>query len=245
MAIKVSAIIPAAGHGSRMLLPVPKQFLELCDRPMISYPLEAFESIEEIVEILIAVPKGEEERCWKEWVEPFKFNKSIRIITGGANRQDSVYAGLKAVSGEPEMVVVHDGVRPLVTPGMIRQTLELGMKHRAAVVAIPLKDTIKSIRSDHTIKETIDRSFLWSAQTPQTFSYKLLMEAYERAYQEGVSGTDESSLVERLGVSVHIVPGSWENIKVTERSDLRLAEFILRSRQAQSKTNEKDSRDEG
>lgn len=243
--MKVSAIIPAAGHGSRMQLPVPKQFLRLGDRPMISYPLEAFDSIEELTEILIAVPSGQEERCWKEWVEPFNFTKAIRMIAGGVNRQDSVYAGLKAASIKSEMVVVHDGVRPFVTPGMIRQTLDAAVKHGAAVVAIPLKDTIKSVRSDGTIKETIDRNSLWSAQTPQTFSFKLLLEAYERAYKDGITGTDEASLVERLGVPVHIIPGSWKNIKVTERSDLILAEFILRSRHLQHDLDETDSGNEG
>ena len=243
--MKVSAIIPAAGQGSRMALPVPKQFLHLCDRPMISYSLEAFELIEPLTEVFIAVPSGQEERCWKEWVEPFNFKKAIRIIAGGVSRQDSVYAGLKAVSSETEIVVVHDGVRPLVTAGLIQETLDAAVKHGAAVVALRLKDTIKNVRSDGTIKETVDRNSLWSAQTPQIFSYKLLLEAYEHAYRDGVTGTDEASLLERIGIPIHVITGSWENIKVTEQSDLMLAEFIMKSRQLRHERDGKEPGNEG
>ena len=209
---------------------VPKHFLRLEDKPILAYTLEAFEKCPEVDHVLIVVRSGEEEYCLNEVVEKYTFNKVLRIVIGGEKRQDSVYNGIKELDHDTDIVVVHDGVRPFVSPGLISETVKLAMYEDGVVAALPVKDTIKEVTGEGVIKSTPHREFLWYAQTPQTFKKRVLEEAFIRAYNEGFYGTDESSLIERMGGKVKIIEGSPENIKITTKEDLLQAEIILRMR---------------
>ena len=235
--MKVAAIIPAAGKGRRMGHPFPKHYIRLEDRPILAYTIEAFEKCAGVNQVFVVVRSGEEEYCLKEVVERYGFKKVLKIVIGGERRQDSVYNGIKELDEDTDIVVVHDGVRPFVSPELINETVKLAMYVDGVVAALPVKDTIKEISPDGFIKGTPERESLWNAQTPQTFKKRIIEEAFERAFTDNFSGTDESSLVERLGGRVKIIEGSHENIKITTKEDLLLAEFILRMR--------KKRRDEG
>ncbi|MDE3034821.1 MAG: 2-C-methyl-D-erythritol 4-phosphate cytidylyltransferase, partial [Nitrospirota bacterium] len=193
----------------------PKQFLTLGGVPLLVHTLRALESAEEIVEIILAVPEADREFCLREIVTPHRLTKVRRIVAGGAQRQDSVRHGLQAVSDGIEFVLVHDAVRPFVTREMIRLVIEAAAKHGAALVAIPMKDTVKQVGPDGLVESTVDRGRLWLAQTPQAFRRSLFEEAHRKAELEGLQGTDDTQLVERLGYPVAIVEGSGENIKIT------------------------------
>jgi 2-C-methyl-D-erythritol 4-phosphate cytidylyltransferase len=227
--VKASAVIPAAGSGRRMGGAVPKQFLMLDDRPVVVHTLQIFESSPLIDEVILVVPPGEEGRCRREWVERFGLKKVRHCLGGGRERQDSVMAGVRAVSGESGIVLVHDGVRPFVTHSMIRDVIEAARISGGAIVAVPARDTLKQVDADGFIERTLERSSSWLAQTPQAFQTGLLVEAQEKAARDGAVLTDESALVERMGVRVRIVPGSWKNFKITQPEDLALAEGILRT----------------
>ncbi len=236
--MKVTALIVAAGSGRRMLagLPagqagVPKQFLFLDGRPIASHTLLVFEAVSEVQEVILVVPAGQEERCRKEWVDAYEFKKVKQVISGGERRQDSVYAALRITSSDTDVVLVHDGVRPFVTPVMIRQTIEAASHAGGALVAIPVKDTVKKAGADRRVLSTLNRSSLWLAQTPQAFRRPILMEAYQKAYAEGVIQTDDAALVERLGYPIQIIQGSWDNLKITQPDDLLLAQEIIRIHQ--------------
>lgn len=232
--MKVTALIPAAGTGSRMETDIPKQFLTLAGQPVVVHTLQIFEAASEVQEIFLMVPPGLEDRCRKEWVKTFGLKKVAKLILGGASRQDSVYEGLKATTPDTEIVLVHDGVRPFVTLTMIRQTIEGAKRYDGALVAVAVKDTPKTADAGGWVTATLDRSSLWLAQTPQAFKRNVLIEAYRRAYTEGIVQADDAALVERLGYRVHIIPGAWDNLKITQREDLFLAEEILKMRQKSS-----------
>ena len=230
----VTALVPAAGTGSRMGGDVPKQFLTLGGRPVIVHALETFEATSEVHEIFLIVPTGEEDRCRREWVEAFGLKKVTRLIPGGARRQDSVYAGLKVTTPDTKIVLIHDGVRPFLTRTMIKQAIEGASRYDGAVVAVTVKDTPKTADAGGRVSATLDRSSLWLAQTPQAFKRNVLMEAYRQAYTEGIYHTDDAALVERLGYRVQIIPGAWDNLKITQPEDLFLAEQILKMRERSS-----------
>ncbi|MDE3224686.1 MAG: 2-C-methyl-D-erythritol 4-phosphate cytidylyltransferase [Nitrospirota bacterium] len=208
----------------------PKQFLTLGGVPLLVHTLRALESAEEIVEIILAVPEADREFCLREIVTPHRLTKVRRIVAGGAQRQDSVRHGLQAVSDGIEFVLVHDAVRPFVTREMIRLVIEAAAKHGAALVAIPMKDTVKQVGPDGLVESTVDRGRLWLAQTPQAFRRSLFEEAHRKAELEGLQGTDDTQLVERLGYPVAIVEGSGENIKITRQEDFAIGEAILAAR---------------
>lgn len=208
----------------------PKQFLTLGGVPLLAQTLRALEAAEEIVEIILAVPESDREFCLKDIVTPHRFTKVSQIVTGGAERQDSVRHALQAVSQEIEFVLVHDAVRPFVTRDMIRLVVEAAAKHGAALVAIPMKDTVKHVGEDGLVEQTIDRGRLWLAQTPQAFRRALFEEAHRRASGSGFRGTDDTQLVERMGHPVAIVEGSGENIKITRPEDFAVGEAILAAR---------------
>ena len=154
----------------------------------------------------------------------------MRIVIGGDRRQDSVYHGIKELDEDTDIVVVHDGVRPFVLPGLISETIKQAMYVDGVVAALPVKDTLKEVSGEGLIKGTPHREAMWFAQTPQTFKKRVLEEAFVRAYNDNFYGTDESSLVERVGGKVRIIEGSPENIKITTKEDLLHAELILRMR---------------
>jgi len=211
---------------------VPKQFLTLGGQPVLVHTLRTLEAAAPIDGIILAVPETDREFCLTEIVSRHGFKKVTKIVAGGDQRQDSVRHALFAVSEETDLVLVHDAVRPFLTLEMIRLVIEQATKHGAAMVAIPMRDTVKQVGPDGLIERTVDRRNLWLAQTPQAFRRKLLQEAYQKADRDGFHATDDAQLVERLGGRVAVVEGSTENMKITRPEDLSIGEAILASRQA-------------
>lgn len=228
----ITGVIPAAGRGSRMKNDVNKQFLMLKGKPVLVHTLEIFESCPFVQEIILVVSSGEEDHC-RHLIKQYGFSKIPRIIIGGEDRFHSVLNGLKAVSQQCEIVAVHDGARPLLLRSDLEKILKAVATDEAqegAILAVPVKDTIKEIDHGKIVQGTLDRSKLWMAQTPQVFPKEILQTAYKKALEENFLGTDDASLVERCGMRIKIIPGNYENIKITTPEDLDLAEFILERR---------------
>ncbi len=224
--IPVSAIIVAGGNGVRMGASVRKQFLSLGDRPVICHTLNAFDQCSDIDAIYLVVPPDDIENCLEKWCSSITFHKKIQVVPGGRERQDSVYQGILAVSDQRSgIVVIHDGVRPFITPQLISACAQEARRSGACIAGIPVQDTVKQVRS-HTIQKTLDRNVLWTAQTPQAFEITRIRTAHENARKDGVVGTDDAMLIERMGWPVRIIEGSRLNIKITTPEDLALAEAI-------------------
>jgi 2-C-methyl-D-erythritol 4-phosphate cytidylyltransferase len=228
--MNVVALIPAAGSGSRMGTTQRKPYLTLEGKPILVHTLTVFEQCSLIKEVLLIVSSSDLEYSGTSIVETYKLTKVNKIVVGGAKRQDSVWEGLKALEGQYGLVMVHDGVRPFVSQGIVENAIHETAYYGATVAAVPVKDTIKIVSKEAEVVETIDRSRVWAVQTPQTFKYDILKMAYEKAYEDGFYGTDDASLVERLGMKVKIIPGSYDNIKITTPSDLVMGEAILKKR---------------
>ncbi len=224
----VTAIVPAAGGGTRLNAESPKQYLPLFGIPVVVRTLQALLAAR-VDRLILVVPPDHEARCRAEILTPFGLAVDA-LVPGGADRQASVYAGLRRADDATDLILVHDGARPLVTPEIIRAAVAAAAAVGAAVVAVPVTDTIKFAGPDRLVQETPARGRLWAAQTPQAFRAGLFREAHERALRDGFRGTDDSILVERLGHPVQLVPGSAENLKITTPADLALAEQILRGR---------------
>jgi 2-C-methyl-D-erythritol 4-phosphate cytidylyltransferase/2-C-methyl-D-erythritol 2,4-cyclodiphosphate synthase len=222
-------IVLAAGAGRRMESDEPKQFLSLAGRPVVAHALEAFEKCEEVTRVVLVVPAGEEGRCRAEIVEGSNLEKVSEIVAGGSERQDSVRAGLDALVNNPEVVAIHDGARPLVLPEQISRVVLQAKETGAAVLGTRVTDTVKVVR-DGVVVKTLDRSPLWNVQTPQAFHTELIREAHRKAEKSGQLGTDDTSLVEGLGISVSMVEGRADNIKITNSEDMQIAEQILERR---------------
>ena len=233
--MQVFAILPAAGLGTRMAGPQPKQFLALDGEPILIHSLRAFASVNRIAAIVVAVRKNEIERVTAQ-IDEFGFTGRVRVVEGGNSRQESVSHGLAALSAADEdVVLVHDAVRPLIDSATIERTIDAVIEHGAAIVGLPAIDTIKQVeRTAHgaLITSTIPREFVVLAQTPQGFRYGILKKAFAEATADGFIGTDEASVVERSGQPVAVVPGSPQNLKITKPGDLELAEFYLKQRKA-------------
>jgi len=228
--MKTIAIVPAAGTGERMGIDRKKPYLLLNQRPLLYYTLTALDSIPSIAQIIVAVAPGDERFCQQQVLEKFHFNKSIQIIPGGSSRQESVRRLLERVPEDAQLVLIHDGARSLITPELLEQAIAETRVWKATVLAVPVKDTIKSANDTLQIEKTISRERLWAIQTPQTFERSVIREAHQRASQEGFIGTDDAALVERMGVQVKIVMGSYDNIKITTPEDLIVAEALLKNR---------------
>lgn len=210
---------------------VPKQFLMLGGLPILVHSLLALEAAPCVEAVILSVPEADREFCLREIVTLYGLKKVTKVVAGGAQRQDSVRHGLAAVGEETEVVLVHDAVRPFVTPDMVQRVVEAAAKHGAAVVAIPMRDTVKQVGADGLIERTVDRGHLWLAQTPQAFRLARFQEAHRKAALDGFHGTDDVQLVERLGYPVAVVEGSGDNIKITRPEDLAIGEAILAARQ--------------
>lgn len=221
-----TAIIAAAGAGTRMVSDRPKQFLQLAGRSLIFHTLQPFEECESIHEVIVVLP-AEESAGFLSLVGKYGLRKITRVVPGGATRADSVKRGLMAIrSATAEIVVVHDGVRPFVTVGEIESTIATAKTNGAAILVAPVTDTIKRVSGERVVK-TLDRVELRRALTPQSFQYELLREAYQQVDVNDPSLTDESMLVEQLGKPVAVVEGSARNIKITTAEDLLVAEALL------------------
>jgi 2-C-methyl-D-erythritol 4-phosphate cytidylyltransferase len=242
--MKADAIIVSAGKGQRFMEGRKKQFFLLADKPILTHTLDKFENCPLIDSILLVVGQEDMDYCLKEIIEKNRYRKISQIVPGGKRRQDSVKNGMDALSRDANIVVIHDGVRPFVTREMIEDSIHSAQRFGAVVMAMPVKETIKMADADGTVLKTLDRESLWQIQTPQTFQAHVIKEAYQKATENGFVGTDDASLVERLGIKVHILPGSYTNIKITTPEDLILANLFLRMR-AHTLQDQKDRREDG
>ena len=219
------AIIPAAGIGTRMHADRAKQMLELGGVPLLIHTLRRFEDCDAVDQIILVLQPSLTTDMLA-LISRYNLKKVARVVGGGAERQDSVYRGIQVIKEEvADIVVVHDAVRPFIRPGEIRAVIERAQNTGAALMAMAAIDTIKQVKSGR-VQRTLDRKRIFHAQTPQAFRYSIIREAYERAYSDGFTATDDSQLVERAGHRVSVVEGSQINIKITRPFDLRLAEVI-------------------
>jgi 2-C-methyl-D-erythritol 4-phosphate cytidylyltransferase len=225
--MKVEALIVSAGKGHRFIEGKKKQFHLLAEKPVLAHTIDKFETCPLIHSILLVVGQEDMDYCLKEIIEKYQYKKISQIVPGGKRRQDSVRNGIEVLSKDAEIVVIHDGVRPFVTKEMIEDSIRSAIRFGAVVLAMPVKETIKMVQPDGTVLKTLDRESLWQIQTPQTFQVNVIKEAYHKATEDGFAGTDDASLVERLGIKVHILPGSYTNIKITTPEDLILANLFL------------------
>jgi 2-C-methyl-D-erythritol 4-phosphate cytidylyltransferase len=237
---RVTAILPAAGLGTRMGGEKPKQFLELDGVPLLVFTLRRLAACPAITDFVLAT-RAEEMESVTATVASENLGRPIRVVRGGDTRQDSVTNALMEVPPEADLILVHDAVRPLVTRGQIERVIAEADVCDAAILGIPAMDTVKEVKraTPHggaadvaLITATIPRERVVLAQTPQVFRASLLLEAFARARQDGVTASDEAGLVERLGRDVHVVVGSERNLKITRPGDLELAEFYLRQERA-------------
>ena len=224
---KYAAIVLAAGSGKRMNSQVHKQYLIIQDRPVLYYSLKAFED-SAVDEIVLVVGKGEEEFCRKEIVDKYGISKVKAIVEGGKERYHSVFEGLKQTS-DADYVLIHDGARPFVNQDIIRRCMQEVQKYQACVVGMPVKDTIKIADEEGYAKQTPDRKNVWMIQTPQTFSYALIYEAYEEMLKtEDTAITDDAMVLERIkGKKSKLIEGSYRNIKITTPEDPLIANVYL------------------
>jgi len=225
----VYAIIVAAGKGLRMNRPTPKQYLDLGGVPLLSRTLQTFDECVSIDNIILVVPAGDIRFCVEKIINPSRIRKKITPVAGGPDRQDSVYNGLLAVNKKKSTVVIHDGVRPFVSPDQIEECSKQAVLNGACILGLPVSDTLKIVNSPGYIEKTLKRDSIWLAQTPQAFNYALIKKAHDNARKDGFIGTDDASLVERLGEKVKIINGSINNIKITTPADLAIARSIIRS----------------
>jgi len=240
---RVVAVVPAAGLGKRFGQGTNKPFQTLCGKPLVVWSISELEKVPEIVEI-IPVLKEDDMASGQKLFDEYGFSRIKKIAPGGKERQDSVYNGLRLIDDEDCMVLIHDGVRPLVEKELIENTIKelqsafspSGMKNKAGFKAIdgvipvvPLKDTVKEA-DDGVVKKTLKRGTLWAVQTPQVFHYASVLHAYEKALNDGYFATDDAALVERYGGRVKIIMGSYRNIKITTPEDLEIAAFFIGKR---------------
>jgi 2-C-methyl-D-erythritol 4-phosphate cytidylyltransferase len=229
---RITAILPAAGLGTRMGADTPKQFLELEGTPILILSLRRLASCPVITDIIVAT-RADEIEWLEQRIAGEKFKQKVKVVKGGDSRQDSVAAALREVSSDTEIILVHDAVRPFVTVEQIIRVIEEARRCKAAILGIPAMDTVKEVKRASLpedvalITGTIPRERVVLAQTPQAFSAKLLKEAFARAQADGVNASDEAGLVERLGQDVQVVLGSERNIKITRPADMDLARFCL------------------
>ena len=227
--LSAAVIIAAAGSSSRMGTGVDKQFVILAGKPVLWHTINVFKQLPQIHQILVTVSPGNAERV-AALLQQTLADIPWQIVPGGAERQDSVRNALQLVSPSVELVLVHDGARPFVEPECVLKSMQAAAETGAAVVAVPVKDTIKLADAAGGVKQTLDRSSLWQVQTPQTFRRELLLKAHEQAAAAGVVATDDAALVEWAGGSVSLVRGTYYNFKVTTPEDLVLAEAVAGER---------------
>ncbi|HBV87692.1 2-C-methyl-D-erythritol 4-phosphate cytidylyltransferase [Desulfosporosinus sp.] len=226
----IGIVIPAAGQGKRMGAGYNKQFLTLMGRPILAHTVGLFEESNAVSEIVIVGAEGDLSVI-EELVHSQRFNKIVAICKGGVFRQDSVRAGVRALSTTIQRIVVHDGARPLLTLQAFHKFIDETQEYPAAIMGVAVKDTIKKIDIAGNVLETLPRELLRAVQTPQIFDRGILEDAHDRAASAGYYGTDDASLLEWMGHPVQMVEGMQENIKVTTPEDLWLAERILATRE--------------
>ena len=227
--MSVAALVLAAGRGERLGRELPKAFVPLAGRPILLHALEALSASPRIDLVVPVVPPEQERRLAALKPALARIPKLAEAVSGGLERQDSVRAGLAALPAEAGWVAVHDAARPFVRPADVSRVVEAALEHGAAILAVPVPDTIKHVRGG-VVVETPGRTGCWAAQTPQVFRVDLLSEALAKAETERFHGTDEAQLVERLGAAVRVVQGDPANRKITDVDDLAAAEAWLAGR---------------
>jgi 2-C-methyl-D-erythritol 4-phosphate cytidylyltransferase len=230
---RVCVLLAAAGAGARLATAAnpgadatPKALLALAGKPLLCYALETFLDQAGINEIIVLAPPthmAQTEACLQQHLASGR----VKIIAGGNTRQESVYRGLQAAAPDTEYVIIHDAARPLVSPALIAACLAAAQAHGAAICALPTTDTIKSSQDHEWVEKTLDRSQLWSVQTPQAFQFRRLLEAHETARRQGLDLSDDAGVMEAVGGRVYLVPGSADNIKITRPADFAIAEQLL------------------
>ena len=234
---RVGVVIPAAGRGVRMGPRGPKQFFDLDGKPIVAWTIEHFQNCPEVDSIVLVVGKDQIGEM-RKIVTQYRFSKVLAVAEGGIRRQDSVRNGLRLLEGlSVETVIVHDAVRPFIDVKIVQDVLAALSRADAALIAIPVTDTIKIAGAGGLVQSTPPRDELWIAQTPQAFRYADLRGAFERSDADGFTGTDEASLVERTGKTVAIVPGAYENIKITTPEDYELAKLIATRKRSSAHTS--------
>ena len=228
MMVQSVAIIVAGGSGKRIAYDIPKQYLLLDGIPILGLTLIKFEKASSVSRIVLVVPKDDMDYVRDEIADKYRILKVKHIQAGGETRQDSVRNGLEMVDDRDDVIVIHDGVRPFLSEKLIDLSIREAARSGAVIPVIPLKNTVKIVGEDGIIRETPGRHNLRLAQTPQAFKREIILEAYKSAYKEGFYGTDDASLVERMGGSVKTIPGSHDNIKITTPEDLALGELLLK-----------------
>lgn len=223
---KVCAVIVAAGRGTRMRAGINKQFLNIKGKPILYYTLKAFENCTLVDEIILVTAIDEIEYCKNEIIKKYNIDKVSNIVAGGAERQHSVYNGLKSLS-DCEVVIIHDGARPFVDRRIIEEGIEFARKFGACTCGVPPKDTIKVKDKTGFSRITLNREELFSVQTPQCFNYDLILNCHERILQDSVKVTDDTSIAEYYGHQVYLYEGSYNNIKITTPDDLIFGERVL------------------
>jgi len=221
-----TAIIPAAGSGTRMKTSQSKLFLMLGDMPVLAHTLLAFDAAESIDEVIIAAREEDILLIW-DMISEFGIKKVSKIINGGANRTESVCKALAETSDDTEIIAIHDGARPLISPELIDIAIFEAARRGAVTLGVPVKDTIKRIGTNGTITETLERGSLYNIQTPQTFRADILRSAYEIAINSGLEYTDDCGVVEDFGAPIYVIEGDYRNIKITTGEDLIIAEGLL------------------
>jgi 2-C-methyl-D-erythritol 4-phosphate cytidylyltransferase len=226
---KATAIITAAGKGTRMNSDINKQYIDIAGIPVLARTIAAFENCEAIVDIIVVVNEDNIEYCRRNIIEQYNFSKVKALVSGGYERQNSVYKGLCAVDSHSKIVLIHDGARPFVSKKNIIDCIIAAKEYGAGGIGVKLKDTIKICDQNGFVTTTPDRSRLWSIQTPQAFTYDIIMDAHKMAIQSGYIGTDDLVLVENQGIQVKIIEGGYQNIKITTPEDLVIGESIVKA----------------
>lgn len=224
--IKASAIIPAAGTGSRFEGSSKKQFVKIQGKPLLSFCLKSFQKSLSVGEIVLVVSRDDVNFVEKEIIGKSSFTDQVKVVEGGDVRQDSVKKGFEAVRGDAKIVVVHDAARPFVTPDFIDKIISEANTKGCVISAIPITDTLKMVNNE-IVKNTLSRSSIWRAQTPQAFKCGILRDGYEKVDLKNSIFTDEAQIVECAGHKVHITRGSEFNFKVTSSEDMKLAELMM------------------
>lgn len=222
--MKIQVIIPAAGTGSRLKADGPKPLILIKGKPLLVYALQALEECPLISSVIVVVPKEDIQR-FKCVIGDFGIKKVVHCVAGGKRRCDSVANGIKELDKDTKFVVIHDGARPFLTADLLKRCLLAVKAHKAVVAAVPIKPTVKRVSKSLVVQETLRRDELWEVQTPQVFAKDIIVKAYKRLGKQ--APTDDAELVEQIGGKIKIVQGDYQNIKVTTKEDLVLAEFIL------------------
>jgi len=225
----VSAVITAAGKGTRMKSKINKQYIELGGMPVLARTIAAFQNCSQVDDIVVVINEDDIQFCKDNIIDRYGFSKVKTLVSGGAERQNSVYKGLCAVDDKCKIVLIHDGARPFVTKQNIEASIENARIHQACGLGVRIKDTVKISNSEGFVDSTPDRNSLWSIQTPQSFEYKIIMKAHEEAIRNNFIGTDDMVLVEKIGIPVKIIEGSYMNIKITTPEDIIIGEAILKA----------------